>query len=138
MTRPKRPIPDESTVVLRRRMSMLLWRAVAVVATGLAIVGAVLPVMPTVPFLLVAAWAAGKGWPAFELWLLRHEQFGPPIKRWRESGAVSRRAKWLSTSMMACSAVGMQFFSSVPLWLRIGTPLVMASVALWLWMRPEE
>ncbi|WP_028604598.1 YbaN family protein [Ottowia thiooxydans] len=119
-------------------MSMLLWRAVAIVATGLAIVGAVLPVMPTVPFLLVAAWAAGKGWPAFERWLLDHEKFGPPIQRWRENGAVSRRAKWLSTSMMACSAVGMQFLSAVPLWLRIGTPLVMASVAIWLWLRPEE
>lgn len=117
---------------------MLLWRVVAIIAGGLAVLGTVLPVLPTVPFVLVAAWAAGKGWPAFERWLLDHAYFGPPIRRWRENGAVPRRAKWISTLMMASSAIGMQFFSNIPLWARVGVPVVMACVAVWLWSRPES
>ncbi|WP_423459206.1 YbaN family protein [Ottowia sp. VDI28] len=123
---------------MHKRFAMLLWRALAIAAVGLAIVGTVLPVLPTVPFLLVAAWAAGKGWPAFERWLLDHAHFGPPIRRWRENGAVPRRAKWASTLMMAGSAIGLQFFAHIPLWTRIGVPVVMGCVAVWLWMRPEE
>lgn len=137
MPRPDSTVPDQARVVLRRRITMLVWRAVAVVAGLLGLVGVMLPVVPTVPFLLVAAWAAGKGWPSFERWLLDHEQYGPPIRRWREQGAVSRRAKWFSTLMMACSAAGMQFFDAIPLWLRIGVPAVMGCVAVWIWLRPE-
>ena len=121
----------------RRRIATLLWRAVTIVFVGLAMVGAALPVMPTVPFLLVAAWSAGKGWPAFEIWLLNHRHFGPPIVRWRQNGAVPRRAKWVSSLMMAGSAVGLQFFDQVPLWLRVAVPAVMLAVAVWMWLRPD-
>ncbi|MDO5626198.1 MAG: YbaN family protein [Pseudomonadota bacterium] len=118
-------------------MAVLCWRALAVLGAGLGLLGAVLPVMPTVPFLILSAWAASKGWPSFERWLLNHPVLGPPIVKWRERGAVPRRAKWLSSLMMASSAVGMQFFVQIPLWLRIGVPVVMLAVAIWLWRRPE-
>ncbi|MEY4763905.1 MAG: hypothetical protein RI907_578 [Pseudomonadota bacterium] len=114
----------------------LLWRALAVVAVVLAVVGAVLPVLPTVPFLLVAAWAGGKGWPALEAWLLGHPVWGPPIRRWREHGAIPRQAKWLATVMMAGSATVL-WFAPVPPWVRGLVYLTMVSVATWMWRRPE-
>ena len=132
------PLTTEQRVLLRRRLMTLLWRAITVVALGLGLVGLALPVVPTVPFLIVSAWAASRGWPAFEIWLLNHRLFGPPIVRWRERGAVPRSAKWYSTLMMGGSAIGMQFFAAIPLWLRIGVPAVMLAVAIWLWLRPEE
>jgi uncharacterized protein len=64
-------------------LHVLAWRALAVVCVALGLVGMFLPVLPTVPFLLVAAWAAGKGWPRLETWLLDHPRFGPTIRRWR-------------------------------------------------------
>ena len=130
--------PSPEKVALRRRLVMLAWRALALGFLGLGLIGVALPVMPTVPFLIASAWAASRCWPAFEIWLLNHRRFGPPIVQWRQRGAVPRRLKWLSTLMMATSAVGMQFFSQIPLALRIGVPLVMAAVAVWLWLRPEE
>ena len=131
-------LPSAERIVLRRRIAVLLWRAVAVLSLGLGMVGIVLPVMPTVPFLLVSAWAASKGWPAFEAWLVKHPRFGPPIVQWRERGAVPRRLKWFSSLAMTASAIGLQFFGQIPLLLRIGVPLVMLSVGIWLWLRPEE
>lgn len=130
--------PVAERVERKRHVVMLLWRALALFSLALAVIGVALPIMPTVPFLILSAWAASKGWPAFEIWLIEHRHFGPPIVRWRESGAVPRRAKWFSTLMMAASAVGMQLFGQIPLSLRIGVPLVMAAVAIWLWRRPER
>ncbi len=128
----------QQRVLLRHRLMMLLWRGIAVVSLGLGLIGLALPVMPTVPFLILSAWAASKGWPAFEIWLLNHRLFGPPILQWRQRGAVPRHLKWYSTLMMAASAIGMQFFLQIPLWLRLGAPLVMLAVAVWLWRRPEN
>jgi len=120
-----------------RALHQLLWRALALLALALAIAGAVLPVLPTVPFLILAAWAGGKGWPALETWLLNHAHFGPGIRRWRERGAVPRRAKWLATGMMTLSAT-LLVLSSAPLAVKIAVPLCMAAVAAWLWQRPES
>ena len=122
---------------MRRRLAVLMWRVVAVLAFGLGLLGVVLPVMPTVPFLIVAAWAASQGWPAFETWLLAHRLFGPPLVRWRERGAVPRRAKWASSLMMALSAAIMMVLT-MPLWAKVSAPLLMAGVAVWLWRRPEH
>ena len=75
--------PTPERVMLRRRIARLVWRGVALLGVALAVVGAVLPVMPTVPFLLLAAWAASKGWPEFEAWLLAHRHLpaDPPASR---------------------------------------------------------
>ena len=121
---------------MHRALARLLWRALALLSLALGLAGLVLPVLPTVPFLLLAAWAAGKGWPALETWLLNHAQFGPHIRRWREHGAVPRRAKWLATLMMTASAV-MLALSPLHLGAKIGVPAVMLAVAIWLWRRPE-
>ncbi|RZJ13400.1 MAG: DUF454 domain-containing protein [Rubrivivax sp.] len=121
---------------MRKAAARLLWRALALLSLALGVVGAVVPVLPTVPFLILAAWAGSKGWPALEHWLLNHAHFGPGIRRWRERGAVPRRAKWLATLMMSVSAVGLAL-SAAPLAVKIAVPAVMLAVAIWLWLRPE-
>lgn len=120
-----------------RHTRLLLWRLFAGLMVLLAMAGAVLPVLPTVPFLLVAAWAGSRGWPSLEARLLAHPKHGPHIRRWRERGAVPRKAKWFSSLMMLASAT-MLAFSAAPLWVKLGVPAMMGSVALWLWLRPED
>lgn len=115
----------------------IIWRIVALLAFATGLVGVVLPVLPTVPFMLLAAWAAQKGWPEFERWLLAHPTYGPHIRAWREHGSVPRRAKWLATAMMIVSATAVQF-SPAPIYVRVGVPLFLLGVAIWLWRRPER
>ena len=118
-------------------LAKLLWRVLALVCLALAVIGAFLPILPTVPFLIAAAWAGGRGWPALENWLLDHPHFGPHIRNWRQAGAVPRRAKWAALSMMSVSAVLLLFVPAVPVAVKATVLLVMALAGLWLWRRPE-
>lgn len=114
----------------------LMWRLLAVVMLLLALIGVVLPVMPTVPFLVAAAWAAGRGWPALEARLLAHPVFGESIRQWREHGAVSRKAKWTASVMMLVSACTIAL-APTPTWLKVVLPMMLGGVGWWLWRRPE-
>jgi uncharacterized membrane protein YbaN (DUF454 family) len=79
------------------------FRILAYISAGLAVVGVVLPLLPTTPFVLLAAFFASKGSPAFARWLEEHPRFGPAIAQWRERRAVPARAKGLACGMMALS-----------------------------------
>lgn len=122
-----------------KSLKTLLWRMLALTCLLLGVIGAFLPVMPTVPFVLLAAWAASRGWPRLEAWLLDHRTFGPHIHDWRRHRAVSRQAKWFASGALAFSAISLQF---MPLpewgeWARWAAPLVFVAVLLWMWRRPE-
>ena len=129
---------SQDQVWRQSRLAMLCWRAIALVFMALGLMGVVLPVMPHVPFFLVALWAAGKGWPALERWLLDHPQFGPQLRNWKDHRAISLPVKCISTLTMAFSAVGMQLFGDLPLWLRIGAPCTMLVGAIYIWTRPTQ
>ena len=117
-------------------MSRWLWWLLAYASLGLGIVGIVVPGLPTVPFVLLAAFAAARGSRRLHDWLLAHRRFGPMIRDWEREGAVSRRAKRLATGMMALSAAVM-FLTAPKWWMAATGTAIMACVALWLWRRPE-
>ncbi len=58
--------------------------------------GLVLPVMPTTPFLLVAAACFARSSPRFHDWLLNLRLFGPLIKNWQETRSLPRKTKLLA------------------------------------------
>lgn len=116
---------------------IFIWRLLAVVSLVLGFIGVALPIVPTVPFLILAAWAGGKGWPALEARLLAHPYCGEHIRRWRERRAIPRRAKLMATVMMLISSLGLQF-TFAPQWVKVAVPVCLALVAFWLWSRPEE
>ncbi len=113
-----------------------LWALLAWTGLILGIIGAFLPVMPTVPFLLVSAFAASRGSPRLRRWLLAHPKFGRAIIEWERDGTVRRSSKWLATAMMGASLIGMLVFSPV-WWVPATVGAVMAATAVWLWRRPE-
>jgi len=122
---------------MQRAIATLLWRTLAVSCVAVGLVGIAVPGLPTVPLMLVAAWAAGHGWPALERWLLDHAHFGPPIRRWREGGIVPRRVKWFaSIAMLASSVVLWQI--ELSLWVKVAVPALLLAVALRLWSAPEH
>ena len=114
----------------------LLWLALAYSALALGVIGIFVPGLPTTPFVLLSAFAAARGSRRLHAWLLAHRQFGPMIRDWQASGAVSRRAKRAATAMMALSAV-LMFLTAPKAWMAATGTAIMAVVAIWLWLRPE-
>lgn len=112
------------------------WWLLAYASLGLALVGIVVPGLPTVPFVLLAAFAAARGSQRLHRWLLEHRRFGPMIVDWQLHGAVARRSKLLAIgSMFFCAAI---LFLTAPLaWMAAAGTAVMVVVAVWLWRRPE-
>lgn len=117
-------------------MTTLLWRTLAIVSVTLGMLGIALPGLPTVPFLILSAWSASRGWPALEQYLLNHPRHGDTIRRWREQGAVPRKAKIAATLMMLASTLSL-FVLPTPVMLRGLLPPFLLAVAIWLWRRPE-
>ena len=117
------------------------WWLVAWASLGLGLLGMFLPVLPTVPFILLAAFAAARGSERLHRRLLADPRFGPMIRDWRAGGTVRRRAKWMATWTMLASAlvlVGLVLLRGGDRWWIAALPIAcMAAVATWLWRRPE-
>ena len=112
------------------------WWLLAYASLALGVIGVVVPGLPTVPFVLLAAFAAARGSQRLHTWLLAHRQFGPVIRDWQRQGAVSRRAKRLAATMMAVCAVVM-FVTAPKAWMAATGTAIMTAVVVWLWRRPE-
>jgi len=105
---------------------------------GMAGLGVVLPLLPTTPFLLIAAACFARSSPRFYNWLLANQFFGPLIREWRSAGALPRHAKVASIVMIA--AVGgssIVFFVSHP-WAKIGVTALLLGLIAWLWRLPTS
>ncbi len=97
---------------------------------GLGIAGALLPVLPTTPFMLLALWGFSRSSPRLEAWLLDHKAFGPSLRAWKAHRVVPWRAKLIAWTSMAASLVYMIFFRHAAWWISASTAALMA-YAVW-------
>ncbi|MEI2429764.1 YbaN family protein [Lysobacter yananisis] len=78
-----------------------LWFALGWLMLALGAIGALLPVMPTTIFLILAVACFARSSPTFERRLLAHPRYGPALRLWREQGAVTRKGKCFASAGMA-------------------------------------
>lgn len=113
-----------------------VWLTFGITALVLGVFGIALPLLPTVPFLLLAAFCFARSSDTLHNWLVSHPKFGPPILDWNENGAIGRKAKILAT-ISVCAA----FLLSVSLGIRPLVLMIQAvfllCVMLFLWTRPS-
>jgi hypothetical protein len=108
------------------------------VALGLGIAGLVLPVLPTTPFMLLAAACFARSSPRFHRWLLHHRTFGPIVSEWERHRAIPWRTKlWAIALMSATLAVSVVFFVRPP-WLKAALALFGVGLAVWLYRIPSR
>lgn len=117
-------------------MKTPVYRGLGILCVVLGVIGAVLPLLPTTPFLILAAYFFAHSHPEWEARLLAHPVTGPAIRAWRDHGAIPLLAKQLATVMLMISVVG-AWFGLTDWWRYL--PAVLASVILpWLWTRPSR
>lgn len=113
-----------------------LWAVFGLASLGFGLAGAVLPLLPTVPFLLLAAFCFDRSSPRLHNWLVSHVHFGPMIENWRTRGAISRQAK-IAASVSILAAFLISVVLGVhPMVLAIQA-VVLSAVSLFIWSRPE-
>ncbi|MFZ2649608.1 MAG: YbaN family protein [Burkholderiaceae bacterium] len=126
--------PQRLVSLLSEQTRRALWFSAGSFSVLLGVVGLFLPLMPTVPFLLLAAMCFSRSSTRCERWLLEHPRFGPPILAWREHHAVPLWVKQFATLMMTISCTAAWWVLPSPWrWL---PALVCAAVAAWLWRLP--
>ena len=104
----------------------------------LGIIGALLPVMPTAPFILLAAGCWARSSRRFHFWLINHKFFGKFVRDWENNHAVPFYAKWLATIMMAISTS--MLFYRLPadmMWMAWAVAAVCSGVAVYLFRLPN-
>lgn len=113
-----------------------LWLTLAWLCILLALIGALLPGLPTTVFVLLAAGCASRCSPRLQRWLHAHRLFGPCLRHWQQGGCIDRRTKWsASAGMLVALALVL---------LSIRQPLLLGAILLLLaigagvvWSRPE-
>ena len=114
----------------------VIYMTIGVICILLGAIGIVLPLLPTTPFLLVAAWAFSRSSPRFEAWLINHPTFGPPLRAWREEGAIPRGAKVLALAVMSASFVVLAVSGRLPVVALIAVGVFLAVCAAFILTRP--
>lgn len=105
---------------------------------ALGAIGVVLPVLPTTPFLLVAAWAFGKSSPELARRLRANKVFGPYIRDWQDHGVIPLEAKILAVSMMTLAGFSLAKFSDTPVWATALICLAMVAAGVYIVTRPSR
>lgn len=83
-------------------------------ALALGTIGVLLPVLPTTPFVLLAAFAFAKGSSKLDAWLRSHPTFGPIILEWKTKGAIAPRYKAMAVAMMTAAFAASVLFGLAP------------------------
>lgn len=84
-------------------MKKILLMGLGFICLGLAILGVILPVMPTTCFVLMAAACFAKSSPRFYNWLLNSALFGPMIRNWQNTRSMPKRAKIMAIGTIIMS-----------------------------------
>ncbi len=108
-----------------------------IVFLALGLIGVVLPIMPTTIFLILAAGAFARSSPRLEAWLIDHAHLGPPIRRWRERGAISPRAKAMAAGGMAAGYALFLWSSTPGWWLALAVLALLLACAAYVLSRPN-
>ncbi|PZF76763.1 DUF454 domain-containing protein [Aestuariivirga litoralis] len=103
---------------------------------GLGLVGIVLPLMPTTPFLLVAVWAFSRSSPEMAEKIRSHRLAGAYVRDWEDEGVIPTGAKIVAVTMMTAMFGYLHFGTEAPAWLEIGAALTLAATAAYILTRP--
>lgn len=115
-----------------------LYIAGGVASLVLGLAGIVLPVLPTTPFILLAAFCFARASPKLHQWLLESRTFGPMVREWEQHRAIPWRTKLTGIALMSTTmAVSIVFFVR-PWPLQLGLGLLGVGLAIWLYRIPSR
>ena len=113
-----------------------LWLLTGLAALALGAVGVVLPLLPTTPFLLVAAFAFARSSERLNNWLREHQVFGPLISNWHRDGSIDPKTKQTAIIVIVATPV-ITWLLDVPAWVIACQIVVLSAAAVFILTRPS-
>ncbi len=120
-----------------KKAKVLMFKTIGIVFVGLAILGVMLPILPTTPFLLVAAGCFAKSSPKMQRWLLTNKIFGPMINDWQKHRSIPKKAKYIALSSIVLS-VAWSAYMLKSIWLALVIIALVIGPFIFLWRLPES
>lgn len=117
-------------------MPRFIYLVLAYACLALALIGVVLPGLPTVPFLLLCACFASRGSTRLHRWLYEHPRFGQLLIDWETNRAVSRKSKVIAIAMLVASWIFMFYRVPSP-WILLAITVLFVCVGIFLITRNE-
>ncbi|SLN69413.1 Inner membrane protein YbaN [Falsiruegeria litorea R37] len=114
----------------------VVWVILGSLCVALAMIGVVLPLLPTVPFLLLAAFCFARSSERLHDWLLSHQVFGPMIIDWNTNGAIRPAAKKAATLSVA-AVFGLSLAFGLATHILIIQAVTLGAVLIFIWTRPS-
>ena len=113
-----------------------IWLLAGLAAVAIGAVGVLLPLLPTTPFLLVAAFAFARSSDRLNSWLREHRTFGPLINNWHREGSIDRKAKRTAIIVIVATPLITWLFDA-PLWIVACQIVVLGASAIFILTRPS-
>jgi len=120
-----------------QRLAKYLYIALGFIFVSLGSLGALLPVLPTVPFMILALWCFARSSDCFHDWLYHHRIFGPQLQLWDKYKVVPISAKILSITSMALSFAYIVFYKDLSVYVIVITAVIMAYAAYYILTKPS-
>lgn len=114
-----------------------VWTVLGLICVAIGLIGIVLPLVPTVPLMILAAFFFAKSSERLHNWLITHPTFGPSIVDWQEHGAIHPKGKKIATASIAIVFLISLILGLRPLILII-QGVTLCAVLLFIWSRPNS
>ena len=124
-------LQKSNNIILRSALTIT-----GLVSTGLAVLGIFLPLLPTVPLLLLAAACFARSSERFHSWLLQHPHLGPMIRGYLEGQGIPLRSKIFSISLLWLTISVSVLLLTTPLWVKIALLAIGSAVTIYLLRLP--
>ncbi len=116
-------------------MKRIIWFFTGIISLTLGLLGVVLPLLPTTPFLILAAAAFAQSSPSLHAWLLNHPRWGKVIQNWQDGGRIDKRSKVTALTVMAIMPI-LSYLLNTPLWAIALQSVILLLAALYIITRP--
>ena len=113
-----------------------IYAGLGILCVGLAAIGVVLPLLPTVPFLLLAAFFFANSSERMHNWIMAHNLFGPMIQDWHDHRAIRLGAKMAATVSIA-AVFSLSLLLGAPSHVLGIQTVVLGCVLIFIWTRPN-
>ncbi len=108
-----------------------------ILSLTLGFIGIFLPILPTTPFILLAAFCFSRGSRQLHHWLVSQPHLGKMIRDWEHNGVIRLRVKLMAAAILVALFSYTVVYVNVPMLIKVLVTLIGVSVLLFIWTRPS-